>query len=159
MRPRARERPISTLFLIPAASIRPKSSSSSAIPSRPASETTPEALPPFISSFILASFSLLSPLRSSTGSMTLTASGLRPFWSISSSTASSPILSILSMATVMSTTLSGKPAISARPVSSLRLFIFTQTLTPKRRNTLSTICTSSSSLSWEVEPMTSTSHW
>ena len=139
--------------------MRPKSSSSSSRPFRPVSDTKPDADPPFIKERIEAIFSAVEPERARICSMTAIALSVSPFSLISSLTASSPILSSLSIATVMSTTLSGKPQTSAKPVRTLRLLILTSTRTSSRAKTLSTIWTSSNSFSWELEPMTSTSHW
>ena len=77
----------------------------------------------------------------------------------SSFTLSRPILSSLSIATVISTILSASPIISAMPERILRLFILIQTRIPKRRNTSSIIWISSTSFTNESEPTTSPSHW
>ena len=119
----------------------------------------PEAEPPLIRERIEESFSDVEPDSLRICSITVTALSVKPFSRISSSTLSNPILSSLSIATVMSTTLSGNPQTSAKPVRTFLLLIFTSTFTSKRLNTLSTICTSSSSLTCDLLPITSTSHW
>ena len=117
------------------------------------------AEPPFMSPRMVESFSSVEPERRRIGRSTATASALSPLSIISSSTFSKPILSSLSMATVISTTRSGNPQISAKPVRTLRLLTLMSTRTSSRENTRSTIWTSSSSLTWDREPTTSTSHW
>ena len=139
--------------------MKPNSSASSSRPRRPVSETMPDADLPCIRPLIVSIFSAVVPSSRSTGSITATAWSVSPLSFISASTASRPILSSLSIATVMSVTLSGKPAISARPVRTFLLLIFMATLMPNLVKTRSTICTSSSSLSWDLLPMTSASHW
>ena len=59
-----------------------------------------------------------------------------PFWSISLTTPSSPILSSLSSATVKSISLSSAPIASAIPESILRLLIFI--VTPLRLRSVKT---------------------
>ena len=68
-------------------------------------------------------------------------------------------MSILSMATVISTIFSASPITSAMPVRILRLLTLMATRTPKRVKTVSIICTSSTSLRSESLPTTSASHW
>ena len=105
-----------------------------------------------------AIFSRFVPLNIITGCSLLMASSERPFSRSSSFTFSKPILSSLSIATVISTILSAAPKISAIPDRIFRLFILIQTRIPKRWNTSSIIWISSTSLIKESEPTTSPSH-
>ena len=108
--------------------------------------------------FSVASFSSLVPLSRIMGCSLAIASSLTPFSRSSAFTLSRPILSSLSIATVISTMRSASPIISAIPLNILRLLILMHTLTPKRLKTVSTICISSTSLSRESLPTTSASH-
>jgi len=109
--------------------------------------------------FNVSSFSELLPCNKIIGCNLSMASALMPFSANSLFTFSRPILSSLSIATVMSTILSASLIISAIPVRIFRLFILIQTRIPKRVNTSSTICISSTSLRSESLPTTSASHW
>ena len=113
----------------------------------------------FSTSAIISSFCALVPSILMIGCSFSIASSDMPLLFSSSFTASRPILSSLSIATVMSTILSASPITSAMPVRILRLFIFICTLTPNFVNISSVICIRSTSLSRESEPTTSTSHW
>ncbi|GHT68564.1 hypothetical protein FACS189452_08480 [Bacteroidia bacterium] len=73
-------------------------------------------------------------------------------------TFSMPILSILSIAVVISVNLSGAFINSAIPPNTLRLLIFSVTLMFNFLYTSSIICTNSTSLSNDTEPTTSASH-
>ena len=106
-----------------------------------------------------AIFSRLEPRRSITGCRRSMAESLMPLARSSAITPSRPILSNLSIATVISTILSASPITSAMPARILRLFILITTLMPRRRKTSSMIWMSSTSQSSESLPTTSASHW
>ena len=76
-------------------------------------------------SLSLGNFSLSFPFRLIIGCSCSIAFLETPFRTNSSLTCSMPILSSLSMATVISTILSPSPIISAMPLKILRLLIFT----------------------------------
>ena len=142
----------STSHLVPTVAIYPNRVRISSTPFMPVSS-------PAKSCSSCASFSSAVPTRSNTGCSLAMASAVRPRSISSAFTLSRPILSSLSIATVMSVSLSGAPIILAMPASILRLLILTVTGTCRRWNTSSIICTSSSSCSSESEPITSASHW
>ena len=108
--------------------------------------------------FSVANFSAFVPLRRMIGCNLAIASSLIPFSFSSAFTLSKPILSSLSIATVISTILSDSPIISAIPERILRLFILIHTRILKRLKTVSTICINSTSFSNESLPTTSASH-
>ena len=110
-------------------------------------------------SAMVANFSSLVPCRMMIGCRRAMASSEMPSERSSALTPSTPILSSLSMATVISTIFSASPITSAMPVRILRLLTLMATRTPKRVKTVSIICTSSTSLRSESLPTTSASHW
>ena len=119
---------------------------------------SPVALPLRVSARICI-FSSLLPCALSIGRSFSTDSSLMPLLLSSATTPSRPILSILSMATVMSIIFSGSPITSAIPASTLRLLSFIATRMFSLPNTWSMSCTSSTSFISELLPMMSASHW
>ena len=109
-------------------------------------------------SAIVFSLSSLLPLNCIIGCSFSMEAFDNPSFSSSAFTASSPILSSLSMAVVIWTIFSCSPMTSAIPESILRLFIFICTRIPNLVKTVSIICINSTSLSRESEPTMSASH-
>lgn len=109
--------------------------------------------------FSVANFSALVPLRRMIGCSLAIASPLIPFSASSLLTLSKPILSSLSIATVISTILSCLSYDFGNTGQNLTIIDFNANADTETVNTVSTICINSTSFSNESLPTTSASHW